>query len=103
MKLKPPWERGHLARILVYDPRSTLISGLSLCLLLRSDSLWLAAATTFVAVLSKFILRIGTKHLFNPPNFGLVCMIGLSDRLWVSPGQWGNDVIFAFLQSKAKG
>ena len=26
-------------------------------------------------------------------------MIGLSDRVWVSPGQWGNDVIVAFFMA----
>ncbi len=82
-----------------YDPRSALISGLSLCLLMRTDSLWLAVVSTAVAILSKFVLRVGTKHLFNPTNFGLVCMVGLTDRVWVSPGQWGNDAIFAFFMA----
>jgi Na+-transporting NADH:ubiquinone oxidoreductase subunit NqrB len=82
-----------------YDPRSSLISGLSLCLLMRTDSLWLAVVSTAVAILSKFVLRVGTKHLFNPTNFGLICMVGLTDRVWVSPGQWGNDAIFAFFMA----
>src|SRR5262245_60506408 len=33
-----------------FDPRSALISALSLCLLLRSDSLWLAAVAAVAAV-----------------------------------------------------
>src|SRR5262245_20835732 len=37
-----------------YDPRSALISGLSLCLLLRTGSLDLAMLTAIVAVVSKF-------------------------------------------------
>ena len=82
-----------------YDPRSALISGLSLCLLMRTDSFWLAAIGTAVAILSKFVLRVGTKHLFNPTNFGLICMVGLTERVWVSPGQWGNNAIFAFFMA----
>lgn len=86
-----------------YDPRSALISGLSLCLLMRTDSLWLAVVSTVTAILSKFVLRVGTKHLFNPTNFGLVCMVGLTDGVWVSPGQWGNDAIFAFFMACVGG
>ena len=32
----------HTWKLPFYDPRSALISGLSLCLLMRTDSLWLA-------------------------------------------------------------
>src|ERR1041385_3257353 len=63
-----------------FDPRSALISGLSLCLLLRSNSLWLVAATAAVTIASKFLLRFKDKHLFNPPNFGLVFSMPASSR-----------------------
>lgn len=80
------------------DPRSALISGLSLCLLLRTNSLWLAAATAFVAISSKFFFRYRGKHLFNPTNIGLVAMmLATGSYVWVSPGQWGNAAFFGFL------
>ena len=85
------WKLGSL------DPRSALISGLSLCLLLRTNSLNLAAATAVVAILSKFVFRLNRKHVFNPTNFGIVSMLLLTDQVWVSPGQWGNAAFFAFL------
>ena len=79
------------------EVRSALISGLSLCLLLRTNSALLAAVTAFVTIASKFLLRWNGKHVFNPTNFGLVAMMLLTDRVWVSPGQWGSAAFFAFL------
>ena len=79
------------------DVKSALISGLSLCLLLRTSSAALAAATAVVAIGSKFLLRWNGKHVFNPTNFGIVAMMLASDRVWVSPGQWGAAAFFAFL------
>ena len=79
------------------EVRSALISGLSLCLLLRTNSALLAAVAAFVTIASKFLLRWNSKHVFNPTNFGLVAMMLLTDRVWVSPGQWGSAAFFAFL------
>ena len=47
-----------------FDPRSALISGLSLCLLLRTNSLALAAAGAVVTIAGKFTLRWRGKHIF---------------------------------------
>jgi enediyne biosynthesis protein E5 len=82
-----------------FDPRSALISGLSLCLLLRTSSLGLAIAVAFITIASKFVFRFNGKHLFNPTNFGIVAMMLLTDQIWVSPGQWGNVAFFAFLMA----
>jgi enediyne biosynthesis protein E5 len=86
-----------------FDPRSALISGLSLCLLLRTNDAWLAALTAAVAVGSKFVLRVHGKHVFNPTNFALVLMMLATGQVWVSPGQWGSVAVFAFLLASAGG
>ena len=88
-----------LWKLPAFDPRSALISGLSLCLLLRTNSLLVDVATAVVTISSKFILRVNGKHIFNPTNFGIVAMMLLTDRVWVSPGQWGNAAFFAFLMA----
>jgi Na+-transporting NADH:ubiquinone oxidoreductase subunit NqrB len=88
---------GRLAGLPAFDPRSALISGLSLCLLLRTNHLALAAATAAVTLLSKFVLRWRGKHVFNPTNFGIVAMMLATGRVWVSPGQWGSAAFFTFL------
>ncbi len=80
-----------------FDPKSALISGLSLCLLLRSNSAALAVLAAVVTIGSKFVLRLRGKHIFNPTNFGLVAMIVGTGKIWVSPGQWGNAAFLAFL------
>ena len=82
-----------------FDARSALISGLSLCLLLRTNSVGLAIATAVITIASKFVIRFNGKHLFNPTNFGIVAMMALSGQVWVSPGQWGNLAVFAFLMA----
>jgi len=94
------WICSRLWRMPAFDPRSALISGLSLCLLLRTNSTWLAVAVAVVTVSSKFIFRIRGKHLFNPTNFGIVVlMLVTGGQIWVSPGQWGNPAFFAFLMA----
>jgi Na+-transporting NADH:ubiquinone oxidoreductase subunit NqrB len=85
------------------DPRSALISGLSLCLLLRTDSPALAVVAAVLAIASKFLVRVRGKHVFNPTNGAIVAMLLLTDGVWVSPGQWGSAAVFAFLLAAAGG
>ena len=54
-----------------FDPKSALISGLSLCSL-RTNSLAVALLAAVIAIASKFVLRVRGKHVFNPTNFALV-------------------------------
>jgi Na+-transporting NADH:ubiquinone oxidoreductase subunit NqrB len=79
--------------------RSALISGLSLCLLLRTNRTDLAIVAAVVTIGAKFLVRVRGKHLFNPTNGGLVAMLLLTDQAWVSPGQWGSVAFFAFLMA----
>ncbi len=80
-----------------FDPRSAAISGLSLALLLRSNSLLLLLAAAAIAVSSKFVIRWRGKHIFNPTNFAIVALMIATPGVWVSPGQWGNVAFFGFL------
>src|SRR5437867_3930589 len=79
--------------------RSALISGLSLCLLLRSNDVWLLFLAAVVTIASKFVLRVRGKHLFNPTNGGIVPMLLVTSHVWVSPGQGGPAAFFAFLMA----
>jgi enediyne biosynthesis protein E5 len=90
------WAGSRFANI-AFDPRSALISALSLCLLLRSDSALLLASGAVIAVASKFVIRVRGKHVFNPTDGAIVALMLLTNRVWVSPGQWGNLAFFAFL------
>jgi enediyne biosynthesis protein E5 len=81
--------------------RSALISGLSLCLLLRTNRAELAVLAAIVTIGGKFLIRVNGKHVFNPTNGGIVAMLLLTNQVWVSPGQWGAAAFFAFLMACA--
>ncbi len=90
------WLGTRLAGLPAFDPKSALISGLSLSLLARTaDPVWLVVAPA-LTIGSKFVLRVDGRHVFNPTNFGLAVAMLASDRVWVSPGQWGSVAITAF-------
>ncbi len=88
---------GVLVGLPRFDPRSALISGLSLCLLLRTASAPVAMLAAALAIGSKFVLRVGRKHVFNPTNFGIVVAVFVARAAWVSPGQWGAPAFLGFL------
>ena len=53
---------------------------------------WIFAATSAVALLSKYVIRVRGRHIFNPSNFGLVlCFLLLGAQradplaLWWGP------------------
>jgi Na+-transporting NADH:ubiquinone oxidoreductase subunit NqrB len=94
--------RSPLGQVVV-NLKSALISGLSLCLLLRTNRAELAILAAVLTIAGKFLLRFRGKHVFNPTNGGLVAMLLLSDQVWVSPGQWGSAAFSAFLLACAGG
>jgi len=79
--------------------RSALISGLSLCLLLRTNRADLAVLAAVITIAAKFVFRVRGKHIFNPTNGGIVAMMLMTSQAWVSPGQWGSVAFFAFLMA----
>lgn len=94
--LSTQWLAGRLFGLPRFDPRSALISGLSLCLLLRTHDLRLAILAAVIAIGSKFVLRWRGKHVWNPTNLGLAAVLLLGQGAWVSPGQWGSAALAAF-------
>lgn len=80
------------------DLRSAIIAGLSITLLLRTNFLALYVLAAFLVVATKFWIRWEGKHIFNPSNIAIVlCLLLLSDYAWISPGQWGNSILFGFV------
>lgn len=95
---------SRLAGLPRIDLKSALISGLSLCLLLRTNHLVVAVAGSLIAIGSKFLLRWDGRHIFNPTNLALVLLLILTpNHVWVSPAQWGNFAFFAFLMACVGG
>ena len=85
-----------LCKLPAFDPKSALISSLSLCLLLRTDSLAVAALAAVITIGSKFVIRWKGKHIFNPTNLALIAVTA-SHLGWISSGQWGQVAWFGFL------
>ena len=72
---------------------SALISALSLCLLLKTNNIYVSLLAAFLTVASKSIFRLKRKHIFNPSAFGITATILITKDAWLSPGQWGNRVL----------
>lgn len=79
-----------------FAPLTSLITACSLTLLLRTPEPGVAAVAAIIAVGSKFVIRAGGRHVFNPANLALAT-VPLFLPAWVSPGQWGQDVLFVFV------
>ncbi len=75
---------------------SVLISSFGLSLLLKTNYWWVAVFAATVSILSKYILRINGKHIFNPSALGIVLAIWLTGNAWISPGQWGSGAVILF-------
>ncbi len=75
---------------------SVLMSSFGLSLLLKTNVLWVAIFAAFISILSKYIIRINGKHIFNPSALGIVAAIILTGKAWVSPGQWGSGMVLLF-------
>ncbi len=80
----------------MHSLKSALITSLGLSLLFKSNSYLTLALAAFLAIGGKFVFRHQQKHVFNPANFGIVATILLTGDGWVSPGQWGSQVILLF-------
>lgn len=74
---------------------SAIVTGIGLSVLVRADSLWVHPLVAALAISAKFTVRIGNKHIFNPANLGVMIAILFLPGAWLSPGQWGSDMIAA--------
>ncbi len=72
---------------------SAYISGISIAILVRSPMLWPYAVGGVLSIMSKYVLRLRGRHLWNPSNFGICALLFLAPFA-VAPlsVQWGNDL-----------
>jgi hypothetical protein len=57
---------------------SASISGISTGILIKSPELWPFVLCGLISITSKYVLRIGNRHLWNPTNFGVTMMLFLA-------------------------
>ena len=70
---------------------SAYISGISVGILIRSPALWPYALCSVLSIMSKYVLRVKGRHLWNPSNFGICVLLFLApDTVAALTIQWGN-------------
>jgi len=70
---------------------SAYISGISVGILLRSPAFWPFALCSVLSIMSKYVLRVKDRHLWNPSNFGICALLLLApDAVTALSVQWGN-------------
>jgi enediyne biosynthesis protein E5 len=70
---------------------SAYVSGISVGILVRSPAFWPYALCSLLSIVSKYVLRVKGRHLWNPSNFGICVMLLLAPDVVSSLSvQWGN-------------
>ena len=70
---------------------SAYISGISVGILLRSPAFWPYALCSVLSIMSKYVLRVNGRHLWNPSNFGICVLLFLApETVAALTIQWGN-------------
>ena len=70
---------------------SAYISGISVGILLRSPAFWPYALCSVLSIMSKYVLRVKGRHLWNPSNFGICVLLFLApETVAALTIQWGN-------------
>jgi len=74
-------------------PASAYISGISAGILIRSPFVWPYFFTSVISILSKYVLRLKGRHIWNPTNFGVSAIVLLAPAtVTVLSIQWVNAV-----------
>ena len=70
---------------------SAYVSGISCGILIRSPLVWPFVLVAVISILSKYVLRVHGRHLWNPSNFGISALLFLAPAAVASlTQQWGN-------------
>ena len=72
---------------------SAYITGISVGMLVRSPAYWPFTLCSAVSIMSKYVLRVKGRHIWNPSNFGLSVLFFLGAETVAGLSiQWGNFV-----------
>src|SRR4026208_1233317 len=70
---------------------SAYISGISVGILLCSPAFWPYALCSVLSIMSKYVLRVKGRYLWNPSNFGICVLVFLApESVAALSVQWGN-------------
>ena len=70
---------------------SAYITGISVGILVRSPAIWPYVVCALISIMSKYVLRIKGRHIWNPSNFGISVLLFLAPETVAGLSiQWGN-------------
>jgi enediyne biosynthesis protein E5 len=70
---------------------SSYITGISVGILVRSPAFWPYVICSAVSIMSKYVLRLKGRHIWNPSNFGISVLLFLAPETVATLSiQWGN-------------
>jgi enediyne biosynthesis protein E5 len=70
---------------------SAYITGISVGILVRSPAVWPYLVCSIVSIMSKYVLRVKGRHIWNPSNFGISVLLFLAPQAVAGLSiQWGN-------------
>ena len=73
---------------------SAYVSGISCGILVRSPRVWPFVFVAVISILSKYVLRLHGRHLWNPSNFGISAMLFLAPLAVASLAQQFSNSIW---------
>ena len=77
---------------------SAYVSGISCGILVRSPDYWPYVLVAALSIVSKYVIRIDGRHLWNPSNLGIVLLLVFAhDSVSTLSFQWGNHPWAAFV------
>jgi Na+-translocating ferredoxin:NAD+ oxidoreductase RnfD subunit len=73
---------------------SAYITGISVGILVRSPAYWPYVLCSVISIMSKYVLRVKGRHIWNPSNFGIAVLLLLApETMAVLSIQWGNNLL----------
>ena len=73
---------------------SAYISGISASILVRTTFLWPFALAAVIAIMSKYVLRVRGRHIWNPTNLAISWLLFFAPFSVAGLSiQWGNNIV----------
>jgi Na+-translocating ferredoxin:NAD+ oxidoreductase RnfD subunit len=106
--LKSPWHTGTAIAVsllaemffgkLYYgripNLASAIVSGISVGILVRTEAVWPFAFVALLSILSKYVLRVKGRHIWNPSNFGIAAaLIVAHDHMATLGPEFDNNIV----------
>jgi hypothetical protein len=76
---------------------SAYVSGISAGILIKSQDLWPFVLCGLISITSKYVFRIGDRHIWNPTNLGVTLMLFLAPQHVASLSVEAGNEIWAVL------